>query len=171
MRSVVDKMDEQSAAFYTDEARHFLVPVLIDRRKLEEAETIAREVLDATNRRMEGDPLGTIEKRHTLGWVLVERGKAEEALPILEQVVSDCKALLPGGYIETSHFQTSYGRCLTALGRFVQAEPVLLKAYAAESRMRPNPEHIRIRRCVQSLVELYEAWEQEEKAAQWREKL
>ena len=102
--------------------------------------------------------------------VYKQKGKAVEALPIFEQVMTDCKNLLPNGYIETPHFMTTYGRCLTSLKRYDEAEEILLKAYNLEIKMR-NANHLRVKRCVQSLITLFEAWGREEQAKQWRKKL
>jgi hypothetical protein len=119
---------------------------------------------------MKQDPLGTMTARHFLGWVLLEKEKADEALTILEQVIADCEDLLPNGYIATSQFMNTYGRCLTFLRRYEKAERVLLKAHECEIQMR-NATHLYVRRCVRSLISLYEAWGKVEAAKQWREKL
>jgi non-specific serine/threonine protein kinase/serine/threonine-protein kinase len=170
LRSIIDQLERLPARPYIVGVQHALLPVLIDCEKLDEADRIARHMLAEMTRLLDGDPLGTLVERHAFGWVLLEKGRPDEALPILEQVVSDCKRLLPNGYIEASHFMNTYGRCLSALERYKEAEGILLKSHEIEIRMR-NLTHLRVRRCVQSLISLYEAWGKTEQAKQWREKL
>ncbi|MFH0982883.1 MAG: hypothetical protein V2A79_15280, partial [Planctomycetota bacterium] len=66
-----------------------------------------------------------------------------------------------------TELQRRCGRCLTDLGRYAEAEALLLAAYAGEARMR-GEDHENTRDSVESLIALYEAWGQPDKAAEYR---
>jgi hypothetical protein len=60
-----------------------------------------------------------------------------------------------------------YGRCLTGLESFPGSEAALLEAHEVLLASEPA----RARTAVRGLVELYEAWQQPDRADEWRSRL
>jgi hypothetical protein len=84
---------------------------------------------------------------------------------------------LPEGHWQTGRFLGIYGKTLAQLERYADAEAALVEAYEILEPAR-GAEHEWTISVIDSLVELYEAWDAAEpeqgyatKAAEWRAKL
>jgi hypothetical protein len=122
----------------------------------------------AVRRRVQGDDdLKTIRAMKDLGNLYLTRGRAE---PLLAQAVQSARRALPPGDWNVGVALRDHGRCLTSLGRYAEAEAALLEAHATLSDGRGAEDSGTVE-AANGLVELYEAWEKQGKAVQWRSKL
>jgi tetratricopeptide (TPR) repeat protein len=106
----------------------------------------------------------------TVGLATARRGlgRPEEAVVLCRQA-AEALAGRPKLYfpLVRTELQYCYGVCLTELGQYDEAEAELLAAYEGEARIR-GEDHEKTRRCIESLIALYDAWGQPDKAAEYR---
>src|SRR5262249_40016527 len=104
-----------------------------------------------------------------LGTTLCETGRAVEAESLLREGAEMRRKSLPKGHALIADTESLLGACLSALGRYAEAEPLLLSSYEAlKSAQGVRPAVLR--RAVDRIIQLYEAWEKTEQAAEWRAK-
>ncbi len=120
-----------------------------DLKKMADAEDLAREATTLARSALGEDDQLTLSIADTLAVVLHLQGKHEEAVVEFDQIAA---AGVP------SMSSVHYGRCLLELERFKEAESVLLAAHNQGSAPAGR-----------ALKDLYDAWGQPEKAAQYRE--
>jgi serine/threonine-protein kinase len=108
-----------------------------------------------------------------LAHALLFTHKDTEAEPLLRECVVIRLKKIPDNWI-TFDAQSMLSGSLLALNKYAEAEPLLLSSYEGlkqrESKI-PLKHRIRLRECLQRLVQLYEATDQAEKAAGWNKKL
>jgi len=111
-----------------------------------------------------------INSRSNLAVILLRQGKAESAENLFRKLLPDAEAVIPAGHYRLAVIHKGIGESLTAQGRFAEAEPWLLRALGEFEKARGNQTQ-RIRKTLQSLVDLYEGWGKKEEAAKYRERL
>lgn len=102
-----------------------------------------------------------------LGIILIKRSKALAAEPILREGVEILKKKLHMDHWQTAYAECVLGNCLTALKRYEEAEHLLLKNYRIINSNR-GIFHTKTQEVIKYIIELYEAWEKSEKAAECR---
>jgi len=145
--------------------------------RLQEAEPYAREALAGCRRVLGDDHPHTLTSMYHLAVLLGAMGKHQEAEPLFAAAVEGARRSMPEGHWQTGKHLAGYGKCLTKLNRYADAESALLEAHRVyESAF--GAEDKRTASSIQSLIDLYDAWDEAEpdegyeaKAAQWRAKL
>jgi hypothetical protein len=104
---------------------------------------------------------------------LLEQRRYAEAEPLLRDGLKFRERNEPEGWT-TFNAKSLLGGSLLGQKKYAEAEPLLLAGYEGmkrrEARFPPIPE-IRLTEAIERLVQLYEAWGQIERAAEWRAKL
>jgi tetratricopeptide (TPR) repeat protein len=107
------------------------------------------------------------------GACLIEMKKFDEAELLLRECLALRTPKRPRDW-EVFHTKSQLGQALTGLNRYAEAEPLLQEAHrelAARKGVIPAQSHDSIREATQALVDLYQAWGQEARAAQWQQVL
>jgi serine/threonine-protein kinase len=102
-----------------------------------------------------------------LGKLLTDRGNAQAGEPLLREALEIRRRTLAAGDWQTAETESFLGACQAALQRYEEAEPLLVESYATLKARRGDQDR-RTRRTLQYLIDLYEAWGNPEKAAQYR---
>jgi tetratricopeptide (TPR) repeat protein len=110
----------------------------------------------------------------SLGLCLLRSGKPADAELVLRKCLAICEKTEPDDW-NASNTKSLLGGSLLGQKKYADAEPLLLAGYEGmKKREAEGPPHIRKIRltdALERLVQLYEATEQKEKAAEWRKKL
>lgn len=134
--------------------------------RLEEAEEIARNVLDAY-RRAYGEDDRTLSYIGNLSSLIQYQGRPAEALALAEEALALSKKLFPDGNWMTVLMNTLKGCCLRDLGRLDEAETLLLEGYEQVTRIFGEGHPYTVE-AIGHLAVLYELWLKPEKAATWK---
>ncbi len=118
-----------------------------------------------------------LDKRHpdiaatetSLASLLASTGRFEEAESLARQAVESFRESKPGHW-RIALVQSVLGSCLTEKGRFEQAEHLMLEGYPILVEAKQECTRYPVE-ALQRLIRLYDAWEQEERAAQYRAEL
>jgi tetratricopeptide (TPR) repeat protein len=150
-----------------------LATVLQKEGRLSDAETYARQALDLAQRTSGGEGRNVLLPLYRLASVLFERGKLAEAETSARESVDLYEKIQPSAWLKFSR-QSLLGAILLAQKRYSEAEKLLRSAYDGIMQLpdKMPPEARRtLRTTVQRLVQLYEAWDKPDQAAEWRAKL
>ncbi len=142
--------------------------VLMLQGKHEEAEPLFRENLEAKRRILGRDHPDTLTTADNLIHVLRARGRPAEAEPLLREVLAFRRKALPEGHALTAYTRSLLGDTLREQRKFAEAEPLLLEGYEGLKRAKASAR--RLDEARGRVVQLYEAWGQPEKAAEWKAK-
>lgn len=134
--------------------------------RLEEAEEIARNVLDAY-RRAFGEDDKTLSYIGNLASLIQYQGRPEEALVLAGEALALSRKLFPEGNWMTVLMKTQKGCCLRDLARFEEAEPLLLDGFNQVTQIFGEGHPYTVE-AIGHLALLYERWEKPDKAASWR---
>jgi eukaryotic-like serine/threonine-protein kinase len=101
------------------------------------------------------------------GLIFSQTGRIDEAEKLLREAVRIREENMPETHFLRATANGALGEFLTAQSRFSDAEPLLLASYESlkKSQTENSP---RLRRALQRLVNLYDAWNKPEKAAAYR---
>ena len=102
-----------------------------------------------------------------LGNLNNEQGRYQEAVPLFQEAAILYEKGLAPGHWAVANVKSNYGICLTKLGRYAEAEAELLEAHEG-LQAALGAEHDRTQKAAAGLVELYEAWNEPEKANAFR---
>jgi eukaryotic-like serine/threonine-protein kinase len=145
--------------------------------KTEEAEPMYRDALERIRRVRGDDHPGTLNAITNMGEILRVRGKLAEAEPLLREVNERTERVFGKDHARMSGTHLSLGRLFVAMNQYVQAEKELLEVQRVNAIAKGVLPTRRVQ-SLQSLAELYEAWNKAEsgkgydaKAAEWKEKL
>jgi serine/threonine protein kinase/tetratricopeptide (TPR) repeat protein len=118
------------------------------------------------------DPRTTGAMAH-LGMSLIQQGKWLAAEPVLRECLAIREKIQPDDW-STFNARSLLGGCLLGQKNYTDAEPLILAGYegmkARESRI-PGPSRPHIPEAAERVLQLYEAWGQKDKVAEWRAKL
>ena len=112
-----------------------LAVVLQGRGKLEEAEPLYRQVLEARRRFLGPEHPQTLIATHNLAWVLQGRGKLEEAEPLCRQVLEARRRVLGPEHPDTLMTMNNLALVLLDRRKPAEAEPILRQLL----QVRPDP--------------------------------
>ncbi|MEE9296175.1 MAG: tetratricopeptide repeat protein [Phycisphaerae bacterium] len=138
--------------------------------KPSQAEPLYRQLLKIRRRILDEEHPDTLTAMNNLSAALRDQGKLDESEQWAKMALDGARRELSPGHALTSLFQVNYAKCLTPLQRYDEAEALLLEAYA-ELKAAFGAHHKYTRRACGALVNLYEAWNRPEKAAEWRQEL
>ena len=126
--------------------------------------------LEMHSRLFQGNHPGVALSLNNVAASLESLGRSEEALPKYEAALEMFRRVLPPGHPHTLYPQIGLAKTLVSLGRHADAEPFLLDGY---ERMKDHPTIPAMRRqeALKRIVNLYEAWNKPDQAAEWRAKL
>ena len=137
------------------------------------AEPLLRELVAFLRDRPGTDPIGFASQ---LGW-LADNLRGQEKYVEVEPILRECLGVATKHYPDTWRFfniQSQLGDAILKQNKYDEAEPLLIRGYegikAREDQV-PAQFRFRIVEAAGRLVQLYEAWGQPEKAAEWRTKL
>jgi len=130
---------------------------------------LLREILQVQRRVIGEEHLDTLVTRLSLADVARDENRNDDALASYEALAVVFDRAFPDHYL-TGMANQRLGECLMALKRFEEAERSLLQAHRVLSRVL-GPEHKRTRNAVKILIDLYEAWNRPDLAAEWRNKM
>jgi len=112
----------------------------------------------------------TLLSTNNLGRMLMDQGELGEAERVYRRLIPKAEQALPAGHVNLALYHGSYGLLLLRAERYAEAEPEILTAlHGLESAL--GPENPRVRTQVERLVELYEGWGRDDRAAVWRARL
>ena len=131
-----------------------------------EAERYFREALEIC-RAPGGDAGLHAGSLDNLTSLLLETHRFAEAEPLLCECLEIRRASLPDDHLSLLKTESILGGCLTALRLYKKAEPLLVESY--EKIQSAKGEHaVLAHTACQRIIELYEAWDNPEKAAEYR---
>ena len=106
--------------------------------------------------------------RKGIGWLYLEMGRSEEADEELRRALAILEESLPGDHWNIAETRSLLGASLVRRGRFEEAEPLLISGFELLAGQRGTG-HKRTRGALERVVDLYESWGRDEKAAEYRE--
>jgi eukaryotic-like serine/threonine-protein kinase len=162
LRRVLGEENQQTINCMSDLATY------LDRiGKSAEAESIFRQTLEVNTRKHGAGDGRSLSAMNGLATALLKQGKMSEAEPVLSRLVEISKGTMPEKAMNRLLFQTKYGDCLLKLKRWDEAEPQLLSSYQGMME-KLGGKNGRTQWVLAKVVELYDAWEKPEKAAEYR---
>jgi len=151
-----------------------LVRALAEEGRLDEAESLGKETLDALLRTQADQEVAALGRtRLYLGRVLVEKGKLDEAEPLLEEALTLLRQHGMSTFRPELAAQAANWLGVIQMGRkaYPEAEALMLpgseRFFAANAEMSPNERRL----AVGHIVKLYEAWDRPKEAAAWQRRL
>ena len=144
--------------------------LLGERRDYAAAEPLLREAREIRRRRYGEDHPATLDMMDKLALMLQAQDKLSEAELLFKQIVRRSQETLAPGHWRTASYQSDYGLCLMRLRRFEEAEQQLLDGYSGLGAAL-GENHRQTNDVLTNLVELYEAWDKPDQAAEYRARL
>lgn len=141
---------------------------LVDQLRYAEAESCFRAALAIQQKRRGERHFRTLGAMFGLAQALHNQTKLSEAGQLFRRVVELARDSLPPGHLATATFQCGYGGYLTERRRFESAEPHLLESYRV-FRAVLGDDHASTKLARQRLLDLYDAWDKPDRAAEFRE--
>jgi serine/threonine-protein kinase len=144
-----------------------LARVLGKAGKYEEAETLYREAIAIWRQEMGDSHPDLGVNISNLARMLADKGDTAEAEALHQEACSIILKVHGDDHWMSAYCGSLYGAFLTRLARYEEAEALLLGSYPV-LRDTLAPKHVRTERALNHLVDLYDAWEKPEKAAEFR---
>ncbi len=135
-----------------------------------EAESFARTAVEGLRGNEKEKKDYPAHAAKTLACVLCDVGRYEEAEPYFAEALAGFRNQILIDRMIIPGLQLQYGQCLTSLGRYVDAEPLLLASQSTFESLPDETDNL-AEDALKSLIELYEAWGQEDKVTEWRAEL
>jgi tetratricopeptide (TPR) repeat protein/predicted Ser/Thr protein kinase len=138
--------------------------------RIEEAEPLVLEAYE-TRVKLQGEfAPSTLAARNNVAWMHAKFGRYQQAIDMHEYNIALAREHLPPNDWHHGIFKHNYGVALRHVGRYAEAEAEGLEALERlEQSFGVNTE--RPRRAIESLAELYDAWQKPEQAAAMRARL
>lgn len=141
--------------------------------RLKEAEDVGSEGLAMGKRRLGAEHPAVFWSVYNLSSVLCKEGKAAEAAKLSRELLAALEEKRPDAR-ETFITRTVLAECLLKQTNYAESERLLLAGYEGLKRVEhaiASYEKFVLRRPLQNLVELYEATNRPEQAAEWKKRL
>jgi len=130
--------------------------ILMDEGKLAEAEQMNEESLRIRRAVLPAVHHSTAVTLNNRGEICLRLNRLPEALAAYDEAISIADRAVPKGHMMPIVFRGNRAHCLSRMGRFEEAEREMLAAYEALKKS-IGPDHRRVRKLAQYLVELYES--------------
>jgi len=142
--------------------------------KLAKAETLLHEQLSMRRAMFAADHPSLANALASLAHVMVEEGKFSEVEPLARECLDIREAKLPDSWL-TFNVRSLLGGALLGRKKYADAEPFLRDGYEGmkqrEKTIPASARSIRLKESLERIVQLYEAWNKPEQAAEWKQKL
>ena len=138
--------------------------------RLDEAERLYRRTLSLRRRVLGDEHPETLKAAAQAASLFMKRGRNDEAETLYAEAVAGARKALPKGHYNTAGYLRGHGRALLNLERYDEAETALLEAHELSEKAL-GPADDRTVQTIESLVELYEARGDGERAAAWRSRI
>ncbi|MCZ6692159.1 MAG: serine/threonine-protein kinase [Planctomycetota bacterium] len=137
---------------------------------LEEAKRLYRRIVPIRRRVLGDGDSDTLHSIESLAKILIVQEKHADAEDLLRQVVESAAEESPKINRHRAHFERTYAECLIAMERFEDAEAQALATYAAIAAIEDSvgASVHRTRSIIGTLIDLYSAWGEPEKAEEYR---
>jgi lipopolysaccharide biosynthesis regulator YciM len=138
-----------------------------------QAEPLLRELAECSKEKAGADSVPYADLLNLLGWNLLRQQKASEAESVLRESFTIREKQRPDDWA-TFNIQSRLGRALLGQKKFADAETLLLQGYEGLKQRQakiPTNGKVNLVDALESLVQLYDAWGQKDKAEEWRKKL
>lgn len=155
---------------YTLITINLLVELLAIEGKHEEAESLYKEVLDSRKRTLGEEHLDTLMVEFHLANVYRDQGRILDAEPIYRRVVEITEKTSTNDQWQVPAMRATWGACLLELERYAEAETQLRSAHTELARI-AGEHHPVTMRAIEELAALYDAWDKDDQASQWRDRL
>jgi tetratricopeptide (TPR) repeat protein len=150
-----------------------LAAVLTDEGKLAEAETVAREALAMRKKLLGNEHPDVALSLAGLAFTLLAQEKFAEAEAPARECLAIREQKMPDDW-RTFTTRSLLGGSLLGQKKYAQAEPLLVSGYEGMKQREdkiPAGGKRRLKDALQRVVQLYEATDRSDQAAQWKEKL
>ncbi len=147
---------------------HHLAVVLVDQGAFQKAEPLLEEVRDLRTQVLGSDHPSVAYTLSTLANLRIKTGHPETAEPLLRKSLHIWRENLEPDSWQIVQAENLLGECLTRLGRYEEAESTLLKTYNQIMAV-PGGDKNRIRNARNRLFDLYQTWNQPEKAKEFKD--
>ena len=141
--------------------------------RLTEAEQLYQEAIAAAGKTLGDEHPTTLLARFNLAALYQATGRSADAEPLLRDVLKSVEKSPPTS-VGLDEARFALGICLATQAKYTEAEPLLLQV-CTELQQREDrgaqPVRSRWQQGVQKLIDLFEATERPEQAAEWRKKL
>jgi tetratricopeptide (TPR) repeat protein len=137
--------------------------------QLAKAESLCRETLETFRQGHNGVSSASVALQVVLARNLLKQQRCAEAEPLLRECLKFREEIEPHDWT-TFNTKSMLGGSLTGQKKYDEAEPLLLAGYEG-MKQRAGTYRPRLTEAIERLVQLYDAWGQPEKAAEWRAKL
>jgi tetratricopeptide (TPR) repeat protein/tRNA A-37 threonylcarbamoyl transferase component Bud32 len=140
--------------------------------QVDRAVAIARELLEARSGTLSTDQTARAGSLALLGICLLKAGKPTEAEPLLRECLTIRQQTQPDDWT-TFNAQSLLGGALAGQQKYAEAESLLLAGFegmAARAKTIPPRGQPRLREAQERVVQLYDAWGKNDRAAAWRKK-
>jgi eukaryotic-like serine/threonine-protein kinase len=139
----------------------------------DEALTLFEEALAKMRKHLGPDHSRTLDCMGNLAGAYLEAGMLDRAEPLLRECLAIRTKHMPDDWL-TFNTRSMLGAALAGQKKYTDAEPLLVEGYEGMKQREakiPTEGKIRLMEALESLVALYEATAQKDKAAAWRKKL
>lgn len=144
-----------------------LALLLIDKGVLEEAETILKNVLETYRRTIPFDHESNALARLNMALLLLKKGEHKLAEPFARDALGIQMKKLPAGSWRIAVSESVLGESLAGQKQFEAAEKLLTESYnQIEKSLKPDDK--RRKEALTRVIDMYEAWEKPERAAEYR---
>ena len=147
-----------------------LANVLKRAGRYEEAEPLSLKALELRRQVLGEDHPYAIDSLRSLGNLRAEQGRYKEAEKLLTESLEKRRCVQGPEHKRTIHNMVHLGWVYTEQQRYSEAETLLLDAFELSYRVLGLLDQITIE-SIGKIVDLYEAWNEPEKAKVWRAKL
>ena len=143
-----------------------LALLLRDKGNYDEAEALFRQAI-SIDRKILGESHPSVATfLNNLANLLQRRGDYERAEAEYREAIGVYRKVFPENHWEIATIKSLLGGCLVASRRYDEAEPLLLESYPI-IRTNFGDSHNRTRVALKRIVDLYNAWGKQQKAAQY----
>ena len=169
---VLEDIQRRLGPDHPDAAGHMegLAAAYMAQGRLDEAEKVARKALEIAQRAYGPEFFTTVHNMERLGKVCKALGHYDETEGLYVKALEIRRRILGEEHWRTRDVRSDLASLYLEMERYSDVEPLLVEAERAARRTFGNDHEI-TNASVKNLIDLYEAWNKPEQAAQWRVKL
>jgi serine/threonine protein kinase/Tfp pilus assembly protein PilF len=144
-----------------------------DSGRLSEAVTLHEETLARRRAKLGPDHPDTVQSLENLGRCCLLACEPARAEPLLREALATREKKSPNDW-GTFDIRSALGACLLRQEKYAEAEPLLIAGYTgleARASKIPAPSKHRLPEAGAAILDLYQAWGKNDKAAEWKARL